>query len=180
MKSKSIIFSALIAACAVFAMAGARADDTTARVAITRNLAPAVTAAQTQNVASRAASTPAQPTVVGRAGVTPGATEPVIPANDTDADTTISNQQSTTGRAALTSATAARAAATQSQSVANRARAGENIRDIGGTDINTRTEASEKGIINQSAAVRRAGVSLRPSTAEVGGRAIISGTNTMT
>ena len=40
--------------------------------------------------------------------------------------------------------------------------------------------ANEKGIANESSAVRRAGVSLRPSVAEVGGRATIPGTNVMT
>jgi len=81
----------------------------------------------------------------------------------------------------MTSATAARVAAVQSQGTALRARAGENVRELNsGTGIDTRTEALDKGIAHQSAPVRRAGVSLRPSTAEVGGRAIIPGTNTMT
>lgn len=160
---------------------------TISRAAVTRGAvtAPTIDTVESDGVTSR------PPNVVGRGlgtgntstGAAPSASRVATTGDTTSRAAITSNPDSsatpTIGRAAASSTSAARAAAPNS--VASRARAGENARELSSTDAGTRTtDASDKGIANQSSAVRRAGVSLRPSTAEVGGRATVNGTNVMT
>ena len=182
MKSTRFIFCGFTVLVALFAANFVRADDQTetvqiGRAMVTRNLAPAQQpVAQPEHTVAERTRIPAisEETVAART-VIPVATSPIPTAQPA------ATQSTAVARAAMQSTSAARVAAAQSQGVATRARAGENVREIGAaTDMNTRNEALNKGIANQSAAVRRAGVASRPSTAEVGGRATVGDTNLMT
>lgn len=86
------------------------------------------------------------------------------------------NQTSTVGRGtnAVPRNDSSRSAAGTSSVTSQRETLENTVNTVG---RNTRTEAAS---INNTAAVRRAGVVLRPSTAEVGGRATIAGTDIQT
>lgn len=136
------------------ALPGTRGDDMSARGA------PA-TASQNRttvrrDTASDNSATPARTTVASR---TPSASATTTPSRDASATTR--------------SAVSARAAGA---SGANTARSNLDAA-VGTVGRNARVEAASA---NANPAVRRAGLTLRPSTAEVGGRAKISGTNIQT
>ena len=168
---------------ALFAAGFVCADDQSeapqiGRAIFTRNMVTPTVQSQSPSLSEQAVAerprVTTEETVVARTAI-PGPQSQVSVAQPSG------SQSTTVARAAIQSTSAARVAAAQSQAVATRARAGENVREIAVVaDMNTRTEALDKGIANQSAAVRRAGVSLRPSTAEVGGRATIGDTDVMT
>lgn len=143
-----------------------------------------------------------EPAQIGRAALTRAvaapadqsapAAEPQVaargqPAATPDAAAQTSNNRANVGRAALTNPTAVRAAsgdtAAQNEivrSAASRSAVMAAAQSEERREENEAFRANEKGIANQSSPVRRAGVSLRPSVAEVGGRATIGNTGTMT
>ena len=136
------------------ALPGTRGDDMSARGA------PA-TASQNRttvrrDTASDNAATPARTTVASR----------VI---GTSATTTPSRDASATTRSAVSARAAGATGANTARSNLDSA--------VGTVGRNARVEAASA---NANPAVRRAGLTLRPSTAEVGGRAKISGTNIQT
>ncbi|MDR1207324.1 MAG: hypothetical protein LBK26_02840 [Rickettsiales bacterium] len=102
------------------------------------------------------------------------------------------NTGTTASRAAIQNVTAARAAGgndaarqgmvrqSVSRGYGSRAAAMASAQSEERDSERAKFHSNEKGVANESSAVRRAGVTLRPTFAEVGGRATIAGTDTMT
>ena len=103
---------------------------------------------------------------------------------DVDAQQTVAQQAVTSvaSRVAVPRATGDNSAAPRvitSAPTVSRAAAGQTVQNNNQTAERAEFHPNEKGIANESSAVRRAGVSLRPSVAEVGGRAAMPGTAMM-
>ncbi|MDR0726456.1 MAG: hypothetical protein LBF37_00150 [Rickettsiales bacterium] len=101
------------------------------------------------------------------------------PARTAAASRTVNLNQNQTGGSGRNSGTPVRSGISRATvagdvTASGRSTLENTVRTVG---RNARTEAAS---INNSAAVRRAGITLRPSTAEVGGRATIAGTDVQT
>jgi len=89
-------------------------------------------------------------------------------------------QPQTVSRVAVGTAPAAPAPASARSATVSRAASATGTRTQGTSAMARAFHENEKGIANADASVRRAGISLRPTVAEVGGRAIIGETGQMT
>jgi len=123
------------------------------------------------------------------ASVTPSRVIPTATQSDSSASRTVSSRtgvRTTDATTSVRSATSTSNAATRSATAAARASStnGNVSTSRTGLDaaVNTsgRNSRVEAASINSNPAVRRLGLTLRPSTAEVGGRAKIAGTDTQT
>ena len=126
-------------------------------------------AATTRTTANRVTASRAVPNAINNASSGTGTTT-----RATVSRSTVSRGTGTTANSNTTRTTVSRSAGTTTSSRGTASRATTNQSKA------TNTTRAATGDINSNPAVRRAGVTLRPSFADYGGRATIAGTGTMT
>jgi hypothetical protein len=182
--------------CLVYAMP-AHAADEVPRAAVTRGVAPLIqqnmdqrtenrgqVAEQRVQVSRNLPTQQGQAQTVSRVAVTPQVSQNIEyteSAAQVPAPAPIAARAATVSRVLPTQATATAAPGAASVRSATAARGTTAAAPQGIAQMaRAAFHENEKGITNADPSIRRAGLSLRPTVAEVGGRAVIAGTGQMT